>query len=77
MRWPQTREHIEQWIAWHLPHNIVSWAHARMVANAAATYPDAEVPSLTVEQTARAWDNHNPTLTDPHTHDISDQQREG
>lgn len=53
---PQTRgDRIHHWIAWHLPHQLVTWCLARVAATTAVAHPHTAPEDLTLEQLAGTW----------------------
>ena len=61
--WPPKTlgDHAWHWIAWHLPHTLVTWCLARVAATAAAYNPHTAPEDLTLGQLSTTWaDPHHP-----------------
>jgi hypothetical protein len=51
------RERIWQFIAWHLPHRLVTWCFIRVAAHATiGEYSDQVVPELTAQDALQRWE---------------------
>jgi hypothetical protein len=57
MAWHERREHAWRWLAWHLPHELVSWAVIRLWAHGTTgEYGNTHPDELQWGEAMRRWD---------------------